>query len=202
MSAAFREVVGPRLQAAHVEASRLQLNQLERYYSLLRRWNERINLTALPLDDYPAPTVDRLLIEPAVASTLIEDRELDCLDFGSGGGSPAIPLNIFRPKFRLTMVESKERKGAFLREAAREAGLPHAKVLTTRFEDLFLPKPADLVSVRAVKLDGALVSLIHRLLAVDGRLLVFGAQDIPSLFRPLEYCQLPTGAFLTLLVRQ
>lgn len=202
MSAEFKGAVARQLQAAHVEASELQLNQLERYYSLLKRWNERINLTALPLDDYPEATVDRLIVEPAVASSLLDDRPVDLVDFGSGGGSPAIPLNIFRPSFRLTMVESKERKGAFLREAARESGLPNANVLTMRFEDLFLPRPADLISVRAVRLDGGLVSLIHRLLSADGRLLVFGAQDIPSLFRPLQYCQLASGSFLTLLARE
>jgi 16S rRNA (guanine527-N7)-methyltransferase len=202
MSAEFKEAIARQLGASRVIVSELQLNQLERYYSLLKRWNERINLTALPLDGYPEATVDRLIIEPAVASTLLEDRPLDLLDFGSGGGSPAIPLNIFRPSFRLTMVESKERKGAFLREAARESGLPKANVLTARFEDLFLPRPADLITVRAVRLDAGLVSLIHRLLAQDGRLLVFGAQDIPSLFRPIEYCQLPSGSFLTLLARQ
>jgi 16S rRNA (guanine527-N7)-methyltransferase len=202
MSAEFKDTVARQLAISNVAVSELQLNQLERYYSLLKRWNERINLTALPLDGYPAATVDRLIIEPAVASTLLEDRPLDLLDFGSGGGSPAIPLNIFRPSFRLTMVESKERKGAFLREAARESGLANATVLTMRFEDIFLPHPADLISVRAVRLDAGLVSLIHRLLSADGRLLVFGAQDIPSLFKPLQYCQLASGSFLTLLARE
>ena len=202
MSAEFKDAVTSRLQASAIPISNLQLNQLEHYYELLRRWNEKINLTALPLADYPAATIDRLIGEPAVASTLLADRPLECVDIGSGGGSPAIPLNIFRPQFRLTMVESKERKGAFLREAARDSGLPQARVLTARFEDLFLPDPADLITVRAVRLDGGLVSLIHRLLAADGRLLVFGAQEIPSMFRPLEYCQLPSGSFLTLLARQ
>ena len=36
------------------------------------------------------------------------------MDVGSGGGSPAIPLKLALPRLRLTMVEAKARKSAFL----------------------------------------------------------------------------------------
>jgi 16S rRNA (guanine527-N7)-methyltransferase len=195
--------LGPLLAAQSVSATDAQLEQLTKYYELLRRWNERINLTALPLDDYPPPTLNRLLVEPAIAATLIADRRLNVVDLGSGGGSPAIPLNIFRPQMRMTMVESRERKASFLREAAREALLAHATVVNARFEDLKLTAPADLITVRAVKLDGGLLSLVYRNLVPNGRLLIFGPRETPPLFRPLEYCQLPGGnSYLTLLVKE
>lgn len=203
MTESFRESVHSQLAAVGIAPTDLQLTQLERYYNLLAKWNQRINLTSLPLDGCPAQTIDRLIVEAALASTLISEQVLACFDLGSGGGSPAIPLNIFRPDLRLTMVESKERKAAFLREAAREADLKRATVVTSRFEDLHLAGTADLITVRAVRLDGGLVSLIHRQLRPGGRLLVFGAQDTPPLFKPIEYCQMPgSGSYLTLLVRQ
>jgi len=198
----FEHAAISRFNAAGVEVSAPQLHQLKRYYDLLYRWNQRINLTALPLENYPASTLDRLLVEPVVGATLVEDSLLDYFDLGSGGGSPAIPLAIVRPQLSLTMVESRERKAAFLRETIREVGLVEAGVLTNRFEDLADVSVADLVTVRAVKLDGALLSLVHRLLRPGGKLLVFGAKDTPPLFRPVEYCQLPSGSYLTMLVRQ
>ena len=198
----FEQAVSARFAEAGVVVPAPKLHQLKRYYELLHRWNQRINLTALPLDHFPALTVDRLLVESGLAATLVEDRLLDCYDLGSGGGSPAIPLAIFRPQLSLTMVESRERKAAFLREAIREVGLVEAEVLTSRFEELSVTEVADLITVRAVKLDGGLLSLVIRLLRPSGRLLVFGAKETPPLFRAVEYCQLPSGSFLTLLVRQ
>jgi 16S rRNA (guanine527-N7)-methyltransferase len=199
----FHEKLRAQLASSGTSVAKTQLSQLERYYELLAKWNERINLTSLPLDGYPTHTIDRLFVEPAVASTLVDEGPIVCFDLGSGGGSPAIPLNVFRPEMRLTMVESRERKSAFLREAAREVGLKRATVVTSRFEDLHLSGLADLVTVRAVRLDGGVVSLIHRQLRPGGRLLLFGAQETPPLFKPIEYCQLPgSESYLTLLVRQ
>lgn len=199
----FRGALEPLLAASSISTSDAQFSQLEKYYDTLRRWNERINLTALPLDGYPDSTLSRLIVESAIASTMVADKPIHAVDLGSGGGSPAIPLNIYRAQLRLTMVESKERKAAFLREAIRELNLEHASVMNARIEDLRLATPAHLVTVRAVKLDGGLLAMIHRYLAPGGRLLIFGARETPPLFRPVEYCQLPgSTSYLTLLARQ
>ncbi|MBW8866026.1 MAG: class I SAM-dependent methyltransferase, partial [Acidobacteria bacterium] len=106
---------------------------LEQYFSLLARWNPKVNLTALPLNPPGDETFDRLFVEPVVAAAHIEplnfrDAPLKWIDLGSGGGSPAIPLKIVRPSWHLTMVEAKERKAAFLREAIRALRLQEADV--------------------------------------------------------------------------
>lgn len=196
----FEEALTQALTDAELTVSSTEMAQLKRYWNLLQRWNERINLTSLPLDTGSQPTLTRLFVEPAIGASMVDDRPLSCFDLGSGGGSPAIPLNVFRPQMQLTMVESRERKSAFLRAAVREVGID-ADVLTSRVEDLQLTEVADLISIRAVRLDGSLLALVHRQLKPGGRLLVFGAKDTPPLFRPLEYRQLPSGTFLTLLTR-
>ena len=100
------------------------------------------------------------------------------VDLGSGGGSPAIPLLVARPGLNLTMIESKSRKGAFLREAVRELGLSgSATVLDKRFEDVACQpryrQSADLVTVRAVRADDELFSIAAELLKPDGKLHLF-----------------------------
>ncbi|MEO8258513.1 MAG: RsmG family class I SAM-dependent methyltransferase, partial [Acidobacteriota bacterium] len=107
------------------------------------------------------------------------------IDLGSGGGSPAIPLKIVRPQLRLTMVEARERKAAFLREAARQLAMDGVDVLNERFELLSARHPELggrhlLVTVRAVRIDMALLQSCRWLLAPGGRLLLFGAQDAPG----------------------
>src|SRR4029450_11587640 len=93
---------------------------LAAYYELLARWNRKINLTAL---DNPDEAIDRLLLEPVVATKQLARPDVRIMDVGSGGGSPAIPMKLAAPGAALTMVEVKARKSAFLREAVRSLGL-------------------------------------------------------------------------------
>jgi len=141
------------------------------------RWNATINLTALPLESPTDDTFDRLLVEPLAAARRIPDEPSVWFDLGSGGGSPAIPLKIARPALKLTMIESKTRKAAFLREAIRVIGISEAEVLSDRFEDVATARGAvrvaDLVTVRAVKPDPGLFDAAGLLLKDGGRLLLF-----------------------------
>jgi 16S rRNA (guanine527-N7)-methyltransferase len=159
-----------------------QLALLDRYWTLLARWNTRINLTALPLQDFPDASVDRLLVEPLAAAALIESATGVWFDLGSGGGSPAIPLKIVKPELPLTMVESRARKAAFLREAIRSLELGTGQVLAERAEVVAerLPATADYVTVRAVRPDHALLAARRRLLSSSGRLILFGSRELPS----------------------
>ena len=160
------------------------LEPLEAYYRLLAQWNAKINLTALPLDSPTDETFDRLLVEPLAAARQIPDSPSVWFDLGSGGGSPAIPLKIGRPALKLTMVESKTRKGAFLREAIRTLGLADTFVAEARFEDLAATSEcqgsAQLVTVRAVRTDAALFEAAGQFLAGGGRLLLFRPSHDPT----------------------
>jgi 16S rRNA (guanine527-N7)-methyltransferase len=174
----FRDRLARRTRRAKAPVTLSMLDPLESYFRLLGQWNAKMNLTALPLDPPTDETFDRLLVEPLAASRQIRaDVASLWFDLGSGGGSPAIPLKIARPQLRLTMVESKERKSAFLREAARSLELTGTVVLTARFEEAatspeYLGK-VDLVTVRAVKTDQELFETAERLLSPTGRLLLF-----------------------------
>ena len=100
---AFAARLLERAKAAGVseEPSKEQIGQMARYYTLLRRWNAKVNLTALRLDELPLePTVDRLFTESMVAARFVATAPAAWADFGSGGGSPAIPLKILRPSGR------------------------------------------------------------------------------------------------------
>lgn len=154
------------------------LEPLEAYFRLLALWNAKINLTALPLDAPTDETFDRLLVEPLAAARQIPTHTPSVwVDLGSGGGSPAIPLKIARPVLRLTMIESKERKSAFLREAVRALGLVETTVETERFEIASAQAQhtatADVVTVRAVKADSLLFEAAGQMLKEGGRLLLF-----------------------------
>ena len=160
------------------------------YYELLSRWNQKINLTAL---SDPDEAIDRLLLEPVVAARYLPgpDRAIRHMDVGSGGGSPAIPMMLASPRMRLTMVEVKARKSAFLREAIRQLGLREAKVETTRYEELLarpeLHEAFDAVAVRAVRVETRVLTTLQAFLTNDGVMLLFrgpSGPDEPGLVVP------------------
>jgi 16S rRNA (guanine527-N7)-methyltransferase len=190
----FSERFSARADELGLTVSGAEAAQLAGYYALLARWNRRINLTSLPLDESPGvDTLDRLIFEPLIASALVGDEPVSWLDVGSGGGSPAIPLKIVRPRLALTMVESRQRKAAFLREAVRVLGLARTDVLTERVEALSQSdrRSWDLVTVRAVRTDETLLGVIGALLASGGRLILFGPDRVPEGFELVARRPLP-----------
>lgn len=55
------------------------------------------------------------------------------VDVGSGGGSPGVPLAAALPDREVTLLESQERKAAFLERVARD--FPNVSVVRGRAED-------------------------------------------------------------------
>ena len=192
----FRERLSRRARKARVVVPEQVFVPLEAYYRLLAKWNIKINLTALPLQAPTDATFDRLFIEPLLAAEVIPDIPGTWFDLGSGGGSPALPLKMVRPSLALTLVESKTRKAAFLREVVRALKLPQTDVANMRFQELPTPTPAaDIVTVRAVRPDRTLLDESARLLRTGGHLLVFGNPGVLAhkAFKP-EQLQRTTSA--------
>jgi 16S rRNA (guanine527-N7)-methyltransferase len=164
-----------RAQKAGITLAADVAAKLEAYFDLLTRWNAKINLTALNLASGDE-AVDRLLIEPLMAAKAVRPGDASLIDVGSGGGSPAIPLAIASPQITLTMVEVKVRKSAFLREAVRTLELP-AQVLTSRFETLLadpaMHEHADIVSLRAVRVDAKTLVGVQAFARPKGRIFLF-----------------------------
>jgi len=211
----FRDRLTKRARKADLAVPGDALELLERYYRLLERWNDRINLTGLRLHEPADSTLDRLLVEPIAAARFVPDDRFTWFDLGSGGGSPAIPLKIARPLARLTMVEAKAKKAAFLREATHALEFADTTVANVRFEDLRDAdqlEPArhvDVVTVRAVRIDESLIDAVTKLLPPGGRLLLFAGPALTHL--PLsnhlsrgETAKLTTGesSYVTVFVRR
>lgn len=175
-----------RANRAGAKAPATLVASLARYLDLLARWNRRMNLTALTVDPPDEAAIDRLIVEPLIASRLLEPADRFVVDVGSGSGSPGIPMKLAAPHIRFVLVEVKHRKSAFLREAVRQLAMRETDVRTARVEDLVAPlsrrDAADVATLRAVRLDDEMVAAIRRQLRPHGRLLWFrsgGPEDGP-----------------------
>jgi 16S rRNA (guanine527-N7)-methyltransferase len=179
----WRKRISRRARRANLDPSADQIAAHAEYLSLLSVWNARMNLTALDDRD---DAVDRLILEPIAAARVLHGGAA-LLDVGSGGGSPAIPLKVQIPHASLVMVESKIRKGAFLREAVRKLGLADVRVETRRFEELLtdasIHECCDVVTIRAVRIQLATLVATQAFLKPGGRLALFrgpGENSLPA----------------------
>ncbi len=193
----LRERLAARCEVAGVPIDPSILAGLERYLELLARWNARINLTALPVQPPTDAALDKLLVEPLVAAPFYPPQAEGWIDLGSGGGSPALPLRLACRSGALALVESRERKCAFLREAVRVLGLERTTVTNARFEALAVVSPVDVVTVRAVRIDAEMEGLVRRILRVGGLLFCFGTPLASSTFEISSEASLPDGSLLT-----
>ena len=179
-SAEFQRRLLERLDASGLRLGAPTLSLLEIYFRLLTHWNKRINLTSLRLEPVSDEALDRLLIEPLAAAKYVSEVSIRWVDLGSGGGSPSIPLKVARPSAKVTLIESRSRKAAFLREVVRELDFSDVDVVNERFEETSarpeLRGMTDLVTVRAVRIDTPMAEAAQRLLRADGQLMLFSSR--------------------------
>ena len=175
-----QQMIIKRLAAAGFDGE-FDVAALSGYIDLLIRWNRKINLTSLDVDPITESAIDRLIVEPVLAAALLDENGISIIDLGTGGGSPAIPFRIQQPSSSMRMVESRSRKCAFLREAIRHIGLNSTSVEESRFEllknQVHLKSSAELITLRAVRLDDELVELICWLLVPGGRVFRFANKN-------------------------
>lgn len=149
-----------------VDVSRETLKKLELFASLVEKWTPKINL----ISKSSVPDIwDRHITDSTQLFGLTTGEGL-WVDLGSGGGFPGIIVAILATqeasKWRIMLVESDQRKSAFLRTAIRELGLT-ATVISERIESID-PLCADVISARALGDLSTLIGFAEMHLKPDG----------------------------------
>jgi 16S rRNA (guanine527-N7)-methyltransferase len=129
-----------------IELSDKQLEQFDKYYELLIKWNEVMNLTAITeFDD-----VCKLHFVDSVSGYLAFDfgkEEYSLIDIGTGAGFPSIPLKIIFPNMKITLLDSLNKRLKFLDEVIDTLGLNDEGSIVTlhgRAEDFSQKKSGSL----------------------------------------------------------
>jgi len=155
-----------QLETLCPNVSRETLDALKTYIELLAKWQTKINLvSASTLED----AWTRHVLDSAQLWPLIPEGARTITDLGSGAGFPGLVLAILgkhREGFKVHLIESDQRKGAFLREVIRVTGAP-AEVHTARIEAL-QPWPSDVVTARALAALDKLLPLAAPFVAPEG----------------------------------
>ena len=126
-------------------------NQLEQYYQILVSENKKYNLTAITEKEsiYLKHFYDSLTL-----SKIITLDNLSLCDIGTGAGFPGLPLKIFCPELKLTLLDSLNKRVKFLQLVVDELGLKDVEVIHARSEEAARNKKYrekfDLATARAV----------------------------------------------------
>lgn len=129
-----------------------QISAFNKYYELLYEWNKKINLTAItePKDVAIKHMVDSLSCFKA--DLFKENTSL--IDVGTGAGFPGLPLKIFYPSLKLTLLDSLNKRVKFLQLVVDELRLKDVEVIHARSEEAARNKKYrekfDLATARAV----------------------------------------------------
>lgn len=157
------------------------LDQFDTYARLLVEWNEKINLTGIvePYEIAVKHFIDSLTFlkanEIPKGSTLI--------DVGTGAGFPSIPLKIVRGDFKVTLLDSLNKRINFLAEVCSEIGI-EANLIHGRAEEAGQQKQLrekfDVATARAVAELNTLCEFCLPFVKVGGKLVLLKGYEIES----------------------
>jgi 16S rRNA (guanine527-N7)-methyltransferase len=145
------------------------IQAVELYVAELKKWNSKVNLTAITADE---EIVVKHIIDSLVFAAQVHDGE-SVLDIGSGAGLPSVPLKIVRPNVSVVSVDAVGKKILFQRHVARLLRFNGFEALHARVESMpeANARRFDVIASRAFSQLEQFVVLAAPLLAVGGRMI-------------------------------
>jgi 16S rRNA (guanine527-N7)-methyltransferase len=152
------------------------------HYEELRKWNRSLALIG---PGTGGEVLERHFGEALAALPLIPETPEasgELLDVGSGAGFPGLVLAAARPRWRVTLVEARQKKWSFLLAVARKAALS-VRCLDAR---VAAPLPADIpteierLTLRAVRLPEPVAAALLARLGPTGRALHWAGSEDPA----------------------
>jgi 16S rRNA (guanine527-N7)-methyltransferase len=168
-----RSEFASELKALGINVSRETLQRLETYAGLLVKWQAKINLVG------PATLPDlwrRHFLDSAQLLPLLSAATGTLADLGSGAGFPGLVLAIMTD-WRVHLLDSDQRKCAFLRQVALDCGALDRVTIHARRIEQVTGLLADVVTARACAPLGELLDLAEPFIGEKGTgLFLKGAQ--------------------------
>ncbi len=128
----YRETLKEAGNAAGFTLSEKQLDQFTRYAEMLLETNKSLNLTAIT-------DPEEVAVKHMVDSLLVYDPERfhnhTIVDVGTGAGFPGLPLKIYDPGMRVTLIDSLQKRLNFLEQVVKDLGLGQVRCTHARAED-------------------------------------------------------------------
>ncbi len=130
----MQDIFMEKLKYLSVELNEKQVEQFHKYYGILVKWNEFMNLTAIT--EYEE-VVEKHFIDSLTIEKVVDISKIcTVIDVGTGAGFPGIPLKIAYPHLKVTLLDSLNKRVKFLNEVMNELGLENIEAIHGRAEDI------------------------------------------------------------------
>ena len=152
------------------------LQAVEVHLTLLRKWAPKVNLVS---KGDLASAESRHAADALSLLRLASLRQASgrLIDVGSGAGFPGVPIAAARRDLDITLLEPRQKRGAFLTQVLRQAGLTHARWRPGRLPEPSLNGQFDVVVSRATFPPEALVERVAPLLTPHGIIILMTSQE-------------------------
>lgn len=147
-----------------------------RYAEMLRERNEKINLTAII---EPEEVKVKHFLDSCSAAELLPG-DASVLDIGSGAGFPGLPLKIVRPDLTVTLLDSVNKKVAFVNDVVAELKLSGVTAVHARIEDFPHKGEYDAVVSRAVAELSTLAEYALPFVKIGGAFIAYKSEKAES----------------------
>jgi len=166
--------------------------QFQKFYELLIERNSQFNLTTITsmedveekhFYDSLAPLIETNYFEKmawkvkgsGLSPEQYSKEAPTVIDIGAGAGFPSIPIKIMNPAFKMTVLDSVNKKVNFLDEAGKELGFTDYIAVHARAEDFAKThrEKYDILLARAVAPLPTLLELAAPLVKVKGCLVLW-----------------------------
>ena len=127
------EDIKQRFAEAKIDLTEKQLLQMDEMIVFLQEYCKKVNLTAIRDRE---GIIEKHLIDSVLPLTLTEvEQGAKCLDIGTGAGFPAVPMLIYRPDLRFTLLDAQQKRTVYLRQLLERLEL-NAEIIHGRAEEL------------------------------------------------------------------
>ena len=157
--------------------------QFETYFEELVSYNDKVNLTAITErnDVFTKHFLDSILSIDAIPANA------KIVDIGTGAGFPSLPIKIVRPDVEITMVDSLNKRIAFLNSVCSKLKIKSINV-HSRAEDFAKNnrEKFDVAVARAVAKLNTLLEYLLPLVKVGGIVIAYKGSNVGEEFMEAE----------------
>jgi len=128
-------------------------SRCDKFTALLQQWGSIHNLTA----ELESDKIEANIIDSIYPLTFLNDFK-SFADIGTGAGYPGMLLAIARPEVKVTLIEPRSKRVAFLNFVKNALSLDNVDIICDRVENI-KDKSFDLITSRAVTNTSLLMDL-------------------------------------------